>query len=119
MRDLIKLIGIGAVAFMMTVQSCKDASSLEEVPLANLGVSSTLSTKQGFQNFITALHVSARNEIALQHDNLNYYWSQFAGTDVATWGHDGIVRIDYNNLLLPTVNAVELVWDWAYRDMLN
>lgn len=98
--------------------SCKK-DYLEEKPLATLGVEQALSTKAGFQNFIVALHVAARNEIAAEHDDLNYYWIQFAGTDVATHGHDGIQRIDYNNLLTPTVSAVEKVWDWAYREMIN
>lgn len=115
MKTLIKILSIGTLIF--SIHACKH--SLEEVPLGELGVAQTLSTKQGFENFITGLHVAARDEITYSHDNLNYYWIQFAGTDVATWGHDGIQRIDYNNLLLPTVNAVELVWNWAYRDMIN
>ncbi len=99
--------------------ACEKNNYLQEEPLAELGVEQALSTKTGFQNFITALHVAARNEIARAHDDLNYYWIQFAGTDVATHGHDGIQRIDYNNLLQPTVSAIESVWDWAYREMMN
>ncbi len=107
------------LSLLVTFVSCTKKDYLDETPLARLGVEQALSTRQGFQDFITSLHVAARDEIAREHDNLNYYWIMFAGTDVATWGHDGIQRIDYNNLLLPTVSAVDMVWDWAYREMLN
>lgn len=102
---------------IILLQSCSK-EFLEERPLSNLSNEQVLMTESGFENYITALHEAARDEIARDHDNLNYYWIQSAATDVATHGHDNVSRIDYNNLLQPTVNAVEEVWDWAYQSML-
>ena len=109
---------IGFTVLIMVIQSCEH-TDLKEVPLADLGVAYALSTKQGFENFMTGLHVAARDEMTGVDDALTYYIPMFAGTDVATFGHDGIVRTDYNNFLLPTVNTVSYVWRWAYREMLN
>ncbi len=109
-------IGFCLLIFISIIGCQKDF--LEEVPPSIFSTDQLLSTRSGYENFMTALHVSARDEMALYHDNLNYYWIMFAGTDVATHGHDGIQRTDYNNFLTPLVSAVEIVWDWAYTTMI-
>lgn len=118
MNTLVKVLGIGCLLLMVFIQSCEHID-LDEVPMADLGVEHALSTKQGFESFITGLHIAARDEMIWQDDALTYYIPMFAGTDVATFAHDGIVRTDYNNLLQPTVNTVTYVWNWAYRNMVN
>ncbi len=119
MKAVKKILPLAILILLLSSISCKKSRDLNEIPLGDLSVTQALSSKQGFQNFIAALHEAARDELAGEYDNLNYYWIMFAGTDVATWGHDGIQRIDYNNLLTPTVDAVKLVWDWAYQKMIN
>jgi len=110
LKILILLLFIG-------LQGCQD-DFLEETPLSDLSNKQALATKSGFENYMVGLHEAARNEIARETDNLNYYWIMSAATDIVTHGHDNTSRTDYNNLLRPTNNAVNEVWDWAYRSML-
>jgi len=96
--------------------SCKK-SLLDETPLSSLSTDKVLSTKSGFENYMTALHQAARDEMA-QKDGSTYFYIMQAGTDVAAFGNSTIKNTDYHNLLTPSASAVEWVWDWAYKKML-
>ena len=104
--------------FMLSVflLSCKK-SFLDETPLSSLSTQKVLSSEAGFENYIIALHEAARDEMA-EKDASTYFYIMQAGTDVAAFGNSTVKNTDYHNLLTPTTSAVELVWDWAYKEML-
>lgn len=104
--------------FMLSVFlfSCKK-SFLDETPLSSLSTQKVLSSEAGFENYITALHEAARDEMA-EEDASTYFYIMQAGTDVAAFGNSTVKNTDYHNLLTPASSTVELVWDWAYKEML-
>jgi hypothetical protein len=104
--------------FMLSVFlfSCKK-SFLDETPLSSLSTQKVLSSEAGFENYITALHEAARDEMA-EKDASTYFYIMQAGTDVAAFGNSTVKNTDYHNLLTPASSTVELVWDWAYKEML-
>lgn len=92
---------------------------LDEKSLSSASVDQLLSTRPGFDNYITALHEAARNEI-FKADGLNYSYSMQMGTDEAIVGDPSLAQFrDYNTTLTPTYAAVTFFWDWAYAEMIS
>lgn len=110
----ISVLLISAITFLL--QSChKDF--LEEVPLADYSTVGVLKSEAGFEAYITALHKSARDEMAAR-DGSTYFYIMQTSTDVASFGNASVSSNNYATLLTPTANAVDYVWTWAYNDML-
>ena len=114
LRNRISVLLISAITILL--QSChKDF--LEEVPLADYSTVGVLKSEAGFEAYITALHKSARDEMAAR-DGSTYFYIMQTSTDVASFGNASVSSNNYATLLTPTANAVGYVWTWAYNDML-
>lgn len=96
--------------------SCKD-QFLEEVPLSSLSSDVVLSSKTGFDNYITGLHQAARDE--LSQEDLGSFYDMYLGTDVATTGQEQTVNFrNYTTFLTPTAAAASSFWNWGYTKMI-
>src|SRR5690606_30151776 len=96
--------------------SCND-DILNEDPLI-LSSESVLTTKQGFENYMTALHYAARDEL-VKYDYLPWYMNLQIGTDVINNGEKATPNFkNWNTFLTPVTACVERYWHWAYSDML-
>ncbi len=103
------------VSLLGLTQSCSDF--LDEKPMSLLSTDEVLSSEDGFENYITALHKAARDEMTAR-DQVKYFYIMQAGTDVASFGHVTPSVNDYYRLLTPGAEQIAWVWDWAYRDMI-
>ncbi len=111
----IPLLLAGLIFFSLS--SCKDAF-LEEKPLASLSTDIVLTSKSGFENYLTSLHHAAREELVLE-DNHDYHFTMHSGTDIATTGQEDARPFrNYITYLNPNANTVLKHWQWAYRIML-
>ena len=93
--------------------SCADDDLLKETPLSSLNDEAVLSTKAGFEAYITGLFYSAREEFI--QDDTTYYDTNFPGTDVAD--SPGLEFQAYKNwpsYLTPIAAPIKVNWDWAY-----
>lgn len=104
------------VALLTLLQSCSD-DFLDEVPLSDYSTVGVLTSEEGFEAYMTALHKAARDEMAAR-DGARYFYIMSAGTDIADFGNNATHSTNYSNLLTPAVTHVEWVWNWAYQDML-
>lgn len=97
--------------------SCKK-SLLDETPLGSASEMQILSSKGGYQNYITSLHVAARNEL-FPADGRDDFLAMNVGTDIATTGTEGLVEFkNYTTNLTPTNNAARFYWNWGYTQMI-
>lgn len=102
--------------FMILSWSCDD-TFLKEVPLDQLNQNQLVKTKEGFENYITALHEGARQEVT--SPDLNNYCNMFCGTDVVTTGQLSSTNfVNYESYLTPYTDASEIYWNWAYEVMI-
>jgi tetratricopeptide (TPR) repeat protein len=102
---------------LLLVSGCDD-KFLDEKPLASLSSDIVLNSKSGFDNHLTALHFSAREELVLE-DNHDYYFTMHSGTDIATTGQEDARPFrNYETYLTPNANTVIKHWRWAYQSML-
>ncbi|RRB02511.1 RagB/SusD family nutrient uptake outer membrane protein [Larkinella rosea] len=105
------------VILLLTLGACKE-TLLDEVPKDSLNPDVVLTSKAGFENYLTALHQTARNEMILQ--DLTHYFDQNIGTDIATTGQEPAVNFrNYNTYLIPDNPVSRTYWDWGYANMLN
>ncbi|MCE6990501.1 RagB/SusD family nutrient uptake outer membrane protein [Dyadobacter sp. CY323] len=105
------------VVFCLSMASCKD-DFLEEKPVASLSSEVVLSSKAGFESYITALHMSAREELG-KFDSFGWYINQQMGTDIACSGENAAANFrNYDTYLTSATQVVQRYWDWAYSDML-
>ncbi len=96
--------------------SCKK-DFLNETPLSQFSTVGVLTSESGFNNYMTALHAAARDEMSAR-DGSTYFYIMQNSTDVASFGNISVVSNNYATLLTPTVNPVLWVWNWAYGEML-
>lgn len=90
---------------------------LKEVPLSTLNEDNALTSKKGFDFYITALHQAAREE--LSGEDLLFYFDQNTGTDVVTSGQISVTQfVNYTTYLTPFTHAATKYWNWAYTLML-
>lgn len=108
-------IGVVIVSLAL-LTSCKK-SFLEEEPLSQYSTAGVLTSEQGFNNYMTALHAAARDEMSAR-DGSTYFYIMQTSTDVASFGNSSVNSNNYQTLLTPSANAVQWVWDWAYGQML-
>src|SRR5688572_20037752 len=111
----IQITMICLVACLTQVACNKDF--LDEVPLSQFSTVGVLTSEAGFNNYITALHAAARDEMSAR-DGSTYFYIMQTSTDIASFGNVSITSNNYNTLLTPTANAVSWVWNWAYGEML-
>lgn len=101
----------------ISFSGCKD-TFLDEKPLASLSSDVVLTNQVGFENYLTALHQAARDELAYE-DNHDYYFTLNSGTDIATTGQEDARPFrNYVTYLTPAANTVTKYWMWAYKLML-
>ncbi len=104
------------MAIYITLVSC-NKDFLKEVPPSQFSTVGVLTSEAGFNNYMTALHASARDEMSAR-DGSTYFYIMQNSTDVASFGNASVTSNNYTTLLTPTANAVTWVWDWAYKEML-
>src|SRR5690554_872263 len=105
------------ILLCLTMASCND-DFLEEIPVASLSSDVVLTSKNGFESYITALHMSAREELG-KFDSFGWYINQQMGTDIACSGENAAANFrNYDTYLTPATQVVQRYWDWAYSDML-
>ncbi|TVT43305.1 RagB/SusD family nutrient uptake outer membrane protein [Hymenobacter setariae] len=103
-------------AGLLLAGACQD-KFLDEVPLSSLSSSVVLTSKAGFDNYITALHQSARDE--LSQEDLGSFYDMQIGTDVATTGQEQTVNFrNYATFLTPSASAASSFWNWGYTRMI-
>lgn len=101
----------------LSLTACED-NFLNEKPLASLNSEIVLTSKAGFETYITALHMSAREELG-KFDSFGWYINQQMGTDIACSGENAAANFrNYDTYLTPATLCVQRYWDWAYSDML-
>jgi starch-binding outer membrane protein, SusD/RagB family len=111
--NFIIAFGIGV---LFLCNSCEE-SILNETPLSSLSPDKVLTTKDGFELFITSLHQAARDELTIE--DLSTYFDMSIGTDIATTGQEPAVNYrNYGTYLIPTNPTILRYWDWAYKNML-
>lgn len=85
--------------------SCED-NFLDEKPLASLSSEIVLTSKMGFESYITALHMSAREELG-KFDSFGWYINQQMGTDIACSGENAAANFrNYDTYLTPATQCV-------------
>ncbi len=104
------------IGLILIIGAC-DENFLEEIPPSSFSTVGVLKSPSGFETYITALHQSARNEMATRDGNMQYYIMHGA-TDVASFGHAGLNSNSYMQLLSPTAGSSSWNWDWAYTEMI-
>lgn len=105
------------LSLCVAITSCED-NFLDEKPLASLSSEIVLTSKTGFESYITALHMSAREELG-KFDSFGWYINQQMGTDIACSGENAAANFrNYDTYLNPATLCVQRYWDWAYSDML-
>ncbi|WP_336514836.1 RagB/SusD family nutrient uptake outer membrane protein [Pollutibacter soli] len=115
-RRIFLLLHIAVSIFALA--SCTKKEDLNEVPLSFLSSDNVLTSKKGFEQYIVALHASARNQLNMIDYNHGFI-NLLQGTDIACNGE--LALINYGNwvtYLTPTRPVVENYWNWAYREML-
>ena len=108
---------LSSLIIMGCFSSCADDDLLKETPLSSLNDEAVLSTKAGFEAYITGLFYSAREEFI--QDDTTYYDTNFPGTDVAD--SPGLEFQAYKNwpsYLTPIAAPIKVNWDWAYSKMI-
>lgn len=86
---------------------------LDERPLSSLNSDIVLTSKEGFENYITALVLSARDELT----SGDTYYSNTNNTDVASSAGIEYGTYNWNTNVTPTTSAVNYYWNWAYLQM--
>jgi hypothetical protein len=100
--------------FFLGIIACDD-SVLDETPLSDLNTDNVLTSRSGFENYINALVLSARNELT----NGDNWYRYINNTDVASSaGAEYAGTYDWNNQIQPTTGFVRYFWDWAYQQMI-
>ena len=74
-RNLIFTIIIGLV---IVSSSCNEKAVLQEIPLSALGTEVVLSSEAGFDNYLTGLYFSARDELMTRKDRNFYYFMNYS-----------------------------------------
>ncbi len=101
---------------LLGISGCDD-KFLTEMPKDSLNPDVVLTSKAGFENYITALHQTARNE--LTREDLTMFFDQNIGTDVATTGQEPAVNFrNYATYLIPENPVAQTFWNWGYSNML-
>lgn len=103
------------LALTLLTTSCGE-DYLDEVPLDRFSPENLLSNEAGYEAAVVALYVAAREEYTVASANFEY---MSLGTDLSQWGrNDPRGQKDYR-LLNSALGAVEVYWDWAYKDMIR
>lgn len=110
-----QVVRICTLVFLIFVLNSCDDELLEEKPLSSLNTDNVLTSKNGFENYITALVLSARNELT----NGDNYYRYINNTDVASSaGAEYAGTYDWTNQITPTTGFVRYFWNWAYQEMI-
>lgn len=114
LRTISKRLSLGLLIVLSV--SCHD-KFLNEVPLSSLSSDVVLSSRVGFDNYITALHQAARDE--LSQEDLGSFYDMSIGTDIGTTGQEQTVNFrNYTTFLTPTAAAASSFWNWGYTKMI-
>jgi starch-binding outer membrane protein, SusD/RagB family len=110
-----KLTRITAILLLFAFLNACDQELLDEKPLSSLNTDIVLTSRNGFQNYLTALVLSARNELT----NGDNFYRYVNNTDVASSaGAEYAGTYDWNNQITPTTGFVRYFWDWGYQEMI-
>jgi hypothetical protein len=105
------------LSFLLLISSSCSEEFLDEVPKSSLSSETVLSSKTGFDNYLIALHQSARDE--LSQEDLGSFYDMQLGTDVATTGQEQTVNFrNYATFLTPSAPAASSFWNWGYTKMI-
>jgi len=123
MKNYIQLSRLILLGLFLSIFSSCDEKVLEEVPLSFISPDNAYSTKDAFENGITALHSFARDEqnITLRNGEQMFYEMSF-GTDVAQMGeryNAGPERFWDYTLVTPFHPTSAAYWEWAYKQLIN
>ena len=105
------------VLICLSILSCDD-DFLKEKPVAKLSGENVLTSVDGFESAIAAIHFSARDELA--GEDLRRYFYMFTGTDIVTVGQLGEKHFrNYETYLTPYTDAATRTWNWAYTTVIS
>ena len=101
------------LALSLLLSSCsKDI--LDEKPLSSLNPDIVLTSKTGFENYITGLVLSARDE----YTSGDSYYFNINNTDVASSAGIEYGTYDWRVNITPAASNVAYYWNWAYLQMI-
>jgi len=101
----------------LTVLSSCNKNMLDEVPSSNLSNDNSFKTITGFDNAMTGLIFSARDEF--NGVDLGRWYDMDLGTDIGTTGQEQTTNFrNYTTYLTPSAANVASYWNWAYGEMI-
>ncbi len=102
------------VVFIAIFVRC-DEKLLNEKSLSSPSSDQVLSSKAGFESFVTTMYADARNEFFMS-DNWQVPWMYSVGTDVAVMADQTLpLFVNYATQLTSTNSmVVDYMWNWAY-----
>jgi len=104
---------------ILALTSCETKDFLKEEPMDFLSSENALTSKEGFENYIVALHFAARDELVRQ-DFITFLNLQQAGTDISCSGDlSRNIYADWTAYITPGNTGIRDYWDWAYLLMLD
>lgn len=108
-----KLFWVLAIFFFSTLISCQK-ELLDEKPLSSLNSDLVLTSKSGFDTYLTALVLSARDELT----SGDSYYTNTNNTDVASSAGIEYGVYNWSTNITPTSSGVTYYWNWAYLQMI-
>lgn len=116
MKKILTKISFCFLIGALLLVSCKK-SVLDEKALGQLSSDVNFKTKVGFDNAITALIYTARDEF--NGEDLGRWYDMNLGTDVGTTGQEQTVNFrNYTTFLTPSASATSSYWNWAYSKII-
>jgi hypothetical protein len=110
------LAGTSLIILIIFILGSCNKDLLDEVSLSNPSTAQVLSTKAGFNTYMTALHKAARDE---NTGTRTMDLAMQIGTDVGTLGDITLTEfVDYKATLTPSNSGVTGIWNWAYSQMI-
>jgi hypothetical protein len=101
------------VLLLFSMGSC-NKDLLDEKPLSSLNSDLVLTSKVGYENYLTALVLSARDELTAG----DTYYSNINNSDVASSAGIEYGTYNWTTAITPSTAAVAYYWNWAYLQMI-
>ncbi|MDO6603954.1 RagB/SusD family nutrient uptake outer membrane protein [Arenibacter palladensis] len=102
-------------SLILVIYSCND-NFLDEQPLSSLNAELTLSSKEGFDNYLVGLVRQAREE----YTGGAVWETNWIGTDIGdSPGEQFVAYKNWTSYLTPTNSTVISTWNWAFSKMIS
>ena len=113
-KSIITLRIVAPILVLALLLSSCNKDILDEKPLSSLNPDIVLTSKTGFENYITGLVLSARDE----YTSGDSYYFNINNTDVASSAGIEYGTYDWRVNITPAASNVAYYWNWAYLQMI-